>query len=609
MSKFLCLFMLLGSDFAQAQDEPPTKDSAPGLDEPLTEDSAALLIEPTPLFFKDWAWFQVSRSTGPRGTVSSLSGLGGETGLLFAVDRSGGVWRSEDDGQRWSLRLSPLIEDDEYSSQEESVLLEAESLAEDLLGGSIEVEFDPEALDEDILEEAGRIQDQADTLMVEDWLDSQAQKDGQRLPPLVWVHPNFPDLVLLSRKDGLWRSGNGGRDFDQIDPSIQFSKLGWSTGSLILGATPEGMAYSLDGGRSWIRKSDGVESLACNDLVWTGTAWLLATDDGLYRSQTGEGWRLIKNGVSGVSVDAIVADIGQEGAGWLATDSEVLRFEDDGNRILRLSRQNLSHVHTLISTARPSHVIAAGADGVWESGDGGFRWRPLARGLKGPEVNALQPLGTGLLLASPMGIYQLKEFTEAKKVEKEIQQIDLDALVFRAMHRNGMDPRDSGVRSSFSGVRKLLPELTLDGQLLRRSMLSADYFDLSNQSDIDSDWRISIGLRWGKGGAGSDPANNEVSGFGDLFYVLGDRLYSTDNPEALQSATSRVLVNSTDYRLEVRQRLSSLYFAHWRLVRQSAPDGANDLRSAVLFQLDVQELTAWIDAYTDGSFSLALLGD
>jgi hypothetical protein len=140
-------------------------------------------------------------------------------------------------------------------------------------------------------------------------------------------------------------------------------------------------------------------------------------------------------------------------------------------------------------------------------------------------------------------------------------------------------------------------------------MIAADYFDLSNQADIDSDWRITVGLRWGKGGSGSDPASNESAGFGDLFYVLGDRLYSSDNPQALQSATSRLLVDSTDYRLEVRQRLSSLYFAHWRLVQQRPPDAVRDLRSAVLFQLDVQELTAWIDAYTDGSFSLALLGD
>lgn len=605
MSKFLCLFILLGPNMAQAQAQAQDGQA----NEETNEEPVPHLVEPSPLFSEGWAWSPVNRSTGPRGAVSALSGLGGETGLLFAVDQSGSVWRSEDDGQRWTLRLSALLEDDEFSSQEEAVLLEAESLAEDLLGGAFEDELDPEALDEEILEEAGRIQEQADTLAVEDWLARQTDNGAGSLPPLVWVHPDFPDLVLLSRKDGLWRSGNGGNDFEQIDPSIQFTKLGWAGGALILGATREGMTYSLDGGRSWIRKSDGVESLKCNDLVWTGTAWLLATDDGLYHSKTGEGWRIIKNGVAGSVVGALVADIGLAGAGWLATDNEVLRFEEDGNRILRFSRQNLSEVHTLISTPRPSHVIAAGADGVWESSDGGYKWRPLARGLKGPEVNALQPLGTGLMLAGPIGIYQLQEYTETKQVKKEIRQVDLDALVHRALHRKGMDPRDYGVRSSFSGIRKLLPELTVDGQLVRRSMLAADYFDLSNQSDIDSDWRISIGLRWGKGGAASDPADNEVSAFGDLFYVLGDRLYSTDNPEALQSATSRLLVDSTDYRLEVRQRLSSLYFAHWRLIRQSAPDGASDLRSAVLFQLDVQELTAWIDAYTEGSFSLALLGE
>jgi hypothetical protein len=597
MSKYFCLFLLCIFSDAQAQDNPtPT-------------DPESHLVQAAPLYAEGWAWSSKLGSAGPRGGIAALSGLGGESGLVFAIDESDTVWRSIDDGETWTLRLAGRNAKDESGNEEESILLEAQSLAEDLLGGTIEDEFDPDALEEDLLEEAGRIQEQADTLAVEDWLDDQKTESSEGIPPLVWIHPNFPDLVLLSRGDGLWRSSNGGLDFNRVDGGLRLTQVGWSDGVLILGATPDGMAYTLDGGRSWIRKSDGAAALHCNDLLWTGTAWLLASSDGLYRSSTGENWRLIKNGVAGMRVATLVNDIGTPGAGWLATDSEVLRFENDGNRILRFSRQNFEAVHTLISTARPSHILSAGADGVWESGDGGFKWRPLARGLQAPEVSGLLSLSKGLLLGTPRGLFQLKPFVNVQKESIKIDRVPLDVLVSKALHRNGMDPRDNGVRGAWTGVRRILPELTLDGQMVRRNMLAADYFDLTNQADIDTDWRVNLGLRWGKGGSGSDPAANEVGGFGDLFYVLGGRLYSSDNPEALQSATSRLLVDSTDYRLEVRQRLSSLYFAHWRLTQQRPPDSSRDLRSAVLFKLDVQELTAWIDAYTDGSFSLALRGD
>jgi len=137
-------------------------------------------------------------------------------------------------------------------------------------------------------------------------------------------------------------------------------------------------------------------------------------------------------------------------------------------------------------------------------------------------------------------------------------------------------------------------------------MLAADYFDVTNQADTDTDWRIQVNLKWGRGAGGTEPSDTEIGAVSDLFYILGGRLYSSDSPQAIQSATSRLLVDTSDYRLEVRQRLADLYFARHRLIQQLPPDAGLDLRSAVLFELDVQELTAWIDAYTDGSFSLAL---
>jgi hypothetical protein len=61
--------------------------------------------------------------------------------------------------------------------------------------------------------------------------------------------------------------------------------------------------------------------------------------------------------------------------------------------------------------------------------------------------------------------------------------------------------------------------------------------------------------------------------------------------------------------MEVRRRVSDLYFARQRLLQIAPPREDQDLRAATLHQLDLQELSAWLDVYTDGSFSIAQLGE
>jgi hypothetical protein len=397
--------------------------------------------------------------------------------------------------------------------------------------------------------------------------------------------------------------------FVQVDAEIAFNKVGATSRGLLLGATEKGLLYSLDRGQSWIETTDALSELECKDLLWTGTYWLLATERGMYRSQTGENWTAIANGVADRAVEAMVLDPTTPGAGWVASSSEILRFEASGNRILRISRQNILNVNQLLVTPRPGQVLAAGEGGVWESGDGGYTWRPLARGLKSPEVNGLIATSDGLVLGSPTGLFRLEEGVDEERRQEPPSQPSLDPLLSRALTRPGMDPRTDGVKTVLSATRRLLPELSLDGQLVQRNMLAADYFDLTNSADTDQDWRVLLTLRWGSSTGSSDPGESEIRPLGDLFYVLGGRVYSGDSREALQTATSRLLVDATDYRMEVRRRVSDLYFARQRLLQIAPPREDQDLRAATLHQLDLQELSAWLDVYTDGSFSIAQLGE
>ena len=600
MPKFFgaALFFLPG--LAQAQELPTTPESEPeGTQE-------AVNVLPTPLFAKDWSWFQSTAQPQPDGKIRSINGLGGETGLFFSATEQGGVWKSLDDGRTWTEVLRAPISSNSEGANTEEMLLEAEALAEDLFEGEVEMELDPESLDEEILEEIGRIQDETDTLALEDWVADGETPKHLNTGSFVWVNPVDPSIVIVPRQDGIWQSSDEGETFDLVDPDIRINALASGNSGLLLAATTSGVAYSLDDGASWIEKTDAASGLACNGFLWTGKVWLLASDDGLYRSTDGEDWRLVRNGVAGEAILALASDPTTEGAGWLSTETEVLRFDQYGNRVYRHTQQNLLEMRHLLTTSRPGQVIAAGGDGVWESGDGGYTWAPLVRGLRSPDVQAIVQLGDGLLLGSANGLFQLKKAIPRQEKRTIPTQPKLNVLVHKALQRRGMDPRREGVKGANSAARRLLPELSLDGQLVQRNMLAADFFDVTNQADTDTDWRIQLNFRWGRGAGGSEPSDTEIGAVTDLFYILGGRIYSSDSPEAIQSATSRLLVDTSDYRMEVRQRLGDLYFARHRLIQQAPPDAGIDLRSAVLFQLDVQELTAWIDAYTDGSFSLAL---
>ena len=265
----IVLALLSSSAQAWAQGTPDTE-MLPG------EVLEAVEIRPTPLFSEGWTWRALASDPTPRDGIQSLGGLGGTTGQLFALDANGGFWKSEDEGVSWFRVLAGVnLLDDPQS--DETILLEAESLAEDFLGEALEAELDPDALDEEILEELGRIQESTDTLAIQDLIDQENVSEGHAAQS-IWIHPEIPEIVLLSRADGLWRSNDEGESFALIDPEIAFNDVGATTRGLLLGATDNGMVYSLDQGFSWIQTTDELSGLHCKDLLWTGTYWLLATE-------------------------------------------------------------------------------------------------------------------------------------------------------------------------------------------------------------------------------------------------------------------------------------------------------------------------------------------
>jgi len=209
----------------------------------------------------------------------------------------------------------------------------------------------------------------------------------------------------------------------------------------IFAATDEGIFRSMDGGASWQSANFGlldveILCLACapdfaeSEVVWAGSA-----NGGLYRSRnTGRAWREAGQGLPDAAVQCIVvteSDVfaGTEsglfrlanGATWLPHGLEGLEVNDlmvcDGTLlagttggIFRDAREGWQPTEvrepTLALAGIANGVILGGSvrEGIWQSADGGRRWRIAHEGLAAhtPPL-AVRACGGTFLLADAVG--------------------------------------------------------------------------------------------------------------------------------------------------------------------------------------------------------------
>jgi hypothetical protein len=579
-------------------DSPPVVGTDSGLESDVPDIEAEVIDDS--IFSENWRWSSPTLATVGREAVAALAGPRPGSSMVFAQLEDGSVWRSLDSGDGWVQIMERFDSVTETGVSQEELLLEAESILEDLVGVETSDEFEPDdGESEEPQETVTSSIEEVDSLAIESLLSNPESSENSQA--LLWVHPRFPDLLLVGRPDGLWRSGDAGESFHLVQPNVTMNAIATGTTSLIVGATEQGLLYSFDGGRSWIDKVDMYDDFRVADIqVFDGT-WWMASDHGLHYSVDGESWA-----PTNVVEPTLTLSSGGSSNHWVASERGLLKLE--GDSAYRASRQSLPTTSTILEMTRPGHLLVSGADGVWESIDGGIVWRPVSTGLYMPLVNDLWMTSRGLIAATPRGLRRLVEYNpieEQPDNSQEIQDsVDLTALIFAAVSRPGMSPAAYGVDRIVTSVRRFAPELTIDGQYVQRNNLSADFFNYSNAADTDRDWRIMAYLSWGAGG--DESSDYDATPIEDLFYVLRDRIYSNDSAGDITSVASRLMVDSNDYRAEVEATVAELFFSRRRLLERSPPDERVDLREAVLYDLDVQELNGWIDAYTDNALSRAL---
>jgi photosystem II stability/assembly factor-like uncharacterized protein len=230
------------------------------------------------------------------------------------------------------------------------------------------------------------------------------------------IDPVLPATIFAGTMgDGTYKSPDGGRTWHQFNAGIQkgtisaivnqivFNPLGTE---MLYAATTVGVFRSLDGGRNWTERMQGmtevnfVVTLAMDpqrpNVLYAGTT------GGVYRTiNATESWEKKTRGM--VASDAKMASmaLGVNGLAVDPTNSNVV-YAGTTNGLYKSTDQTEhwtkiggSIQHAYISAiqldpTKPSTLYLATSDRVQKSEDGGDTWQPKTKGLEAASIRSLQ---------------------------------------------------------------------------------------------------------------------------------------------------------------------------------------------------------------------------
>lgn len=533
----------------------------------------------------------------------AIDPLDGATWLV--VDETGGVWRSADGGATWApqLRGRRVVQGDDTSG-DERLLLDAEAAQDEELS---RVTVDAPASVDDT--EADSTSAQASQDAAE--LAGQAARVARPVvdtPCRVWFDPSEAGVALLGRPDGVWRSADGGQAWERVDEELGAAEFYRWGGVLVIGGA-DGIRASLDGGYSYLDLGGVAQGATVYQFVGAGTDLYAATSAGLFRSPDGLHWvRVLAAGQE--AVRTVVPDASWAGGLWIAGESGVRRSDDGGQSFYTAGTQPLRGLRRMIPLLGQGHLLVIGADGVWESMDGGVRWVLASRLLTEPDVRGIA-LRDGLpVIATANGVWQVEE---PKRVVEEVRPppagLSLGDVVDLSIHRAGLN-QDALSLSHRTALLMIVPTLQVDGSVTTGHSRDSDYLLLQTSEARDYAWSANLQLCWGGCGVSYTTAYSDT--YGDaLSDVLGNDNLSVINGEvyddtAIVAAAANVSQAMSAYRMTVANGLAEAWLTRQRLAAEAPLLADRPIAEQVTHLLKIQELDARMDAWTDGAWTESL---
>lgn len=593
LTVLLALLVPFGVSDAAAASKKDEPEEAPSVVESMDDATRAQLDAS---FASTYVW-EHRATFRQRGAVTGIAVAAagaGDVPAWLAIDAAGWAWRSEDRGSSWVLVMRGAAAPEARGKEE--VLLEAESLRDELLDGA-EAEVDGTEVD------TTAVRDALQTANEEAAATAPDTTGAQEVEPRVWFHPDAPSVAFLSRADGTWRSDDGGRNWEFVDAMLATSFF--AVDGTILAGTSDGVRWSTDGGRGWIDVEDATDGVVVHGLARAGSYIYASGNRGLFRSADGLRWVTARS-VEGTPVLAVVPDASWPGGAWVATPGGVLRTDDDGATFYATDRALLRGLRQIVPLPGAGHLLALTSDGPWETMDGGVRWLPLARLLTEPDVRDVA-FDEGLpVIATRSGVFRLTRPMELAERPRAVPLPPLYDMIARAQTRRGLDT-DMLSLARRRVAAALAPRLELVYDWGKGAGRTADFIDAANTEANDGDWSLTGRVCWGACASSAssivyDPSEAAYLADDSLF-VVGDQVF--DEGDAV-AAAANVAQSIRSYERYTAGVVTEAWMARQRLNQEQAVVDLLPLKDRVAHALDIAEADARLDAWTEGAFTRAL---
>lgn len=320
------------------------------------------------LFSRDngYTWKNSSRGLGSR-NITCLGWTEHAPGMIFAGTGDAGLYISNDAGRSWRLvsgrGLGKNISSVELSPDGKTVIAGTQ-------GAGAWISHDDGAT----------------------WSLLTSSLGGIDMVTGIDMNPaDTQDLAMSITQLGVAVSTDGGRTWTHAaglpsDCSCVATGIGGRRG-IVAGSQSGTLWWSADG-RVWKCVLQLPDDNHIYSLTHTSTGILAATTRGVLASADGVSWTVRNNGITNLSLSAVVASQTAPSLLYIGTDAGVFRSADGG-----ASWSLCSPVVAVagVYVSPDAKVILAGTTkgGILRSADGGVRWSLITKGIPGMEIGFL----------------------------------------------------------------------------------------------------------------------------------------------------------------------------------------------------------------------------